>query len=262
MKFEEIRRKFKYALYIPRGITNKPKKVGAAISDLFCIRNNGGWETYFELINVPALIMGNYDVPNSGIELNFFDENGIHLKALELRYKSSRQTINICQLIKEHNLQSAKTFAIFHKNTNLALSADSFLAERGYVGYKRISDPIRGYVHGNLDSVAKMGKHIAAIGNLGVLKREYRVQHVLRGPANYEFFLINPTRKKVKVEFGCVSKFENRIEIKNIKSRGISQFNYSAKQGEDIYIYIKSKLYLGRPLVFRVLENSFDVFHG
>ena len=56
MNFKSLKRKAKYAFFIPRGITRTPKVDGSVISDLFCIRNDSGWKTYFELLNIEGLI--------------------------------------------------------------------------------------------------------------------------------------------------------------------------------------------------------------
>ena len=119
-------------------------------------------------------------------------------------------------------------------------------------------------MHGNLDSIALNQKEkLQPLGNKSFFKRKYLVQHVLTGPANYDFSITNPTDKYVKVKVKI--KLNNRwkkISTYKIPSRGIRFINVHVSSGENKLIKLVSKFYLGRPVVFRTTATSMDVFHG
>ena len=80
MNFKSLKRKVKYAFFIPRGVTKTPKVQGSVISDLFCIRNDSGWETHFELLNIEGLINGDNSADSkSEAEIVFLIVMGIRL---------------------------------------------------------------------------------------------------------------------------------------------------------------------------------------
>ena len=77
MEAKDLIRKFKYLLFIPRKVTRVPKNHESVISDLFCIRDDASWQTFFELLDVVSLIEGiSGGHPNEGVTMFFFDKNG------------------------------------------------------------------------------------------------------------------------------------------------------------------------------------------
>lgn len=252
------RKNFKKLIYVPNGLTKKPKSQTAVISDLFLIKN--GWETCFELLNIPALIYGNSDEFTDNIKITYFDSQGRVLgESNKIVNDCGRHTFDIDLELRAKKIKDASTFAVFHTGIN---HSQSILAERGYTGYKRDFDQIKGYVHGNLDSVSLENGQVKGVGKYGLVKRKYRVQHLFSGPAIYEVFLTNPTMKKMRVKF-IFSNGNKRIIQKNkINSLGICKFITELKELDTAGLEIESKLYLGRPVIFRINNLSFDVFHG
>jgi len=261
-----VKRKFKFGIFIPKKITLKPKSSKAVISDLFPIRNDVDWKTEFELLNIPGLINGNNKSNESHlVTFYFFDAFGDLLGNKRVTMNPvGRQTIKLDEILKSE-LSNAKTFSVFHnyENNNL-YSEGSFLAERGYTGYEYKNNGIKGYVHGNLDAVALSNNKIEAIGNMGFIPRTYTVQHKLIGPARYEFIFTNPTTKTVKIRPYLSSNGNKWVsqEFFKIKSLGRGSFTVDLDKVISFKIKFKSKLYLGRPVVFRLLSESMDVFHG
>lgn len=222
------------------------------------------WKTYFELLNVPGLIRGKYE-RNEDYEITivFFDPDGKELNRKHMKPgRDPRLSIPIDKNLYEE-INQAATFSIFHVTKLTTMLGGSYLAERGYTGYKRIDLPIRGYVHGNLDSIAFGSNGLQMIGNAGLLKKYYQIQHPFKGPALYELFIVNPTQKDLKINVqvrNTNSKWVN-YDTFHLKSRGSTKIPFKLDE-ETKFIRIKSKLYLGRPLVFRNTKNSMDVFHG
>ena len=194
----------------------------------------------------------------------FFSKDGIELGRRDIEISGlGRRTINLKDFLKD-GLRDSATFAVFHeRSSTVADLGESFMAERGYVGYKYKSVEVKGYVHGNLDAVSYSSGTIKKLGNFGFLRKTYFVQHLLTGPAYYDFVVTNPTSKKILVKpiievNGLIQKFEKNT----IPSLGCHTFRVKIQETEIGKIKFKSYLYLGRPVVFRVADNSFDVFHG
>ena len=103
-----------------------------------------------------------------------------------------------------------------------------------------------------------------AVGNSGLISRYYTVQHCLRGPAKYEFVFTNPTSRKVKIT-PRISYSPRKWLAGNffsINSLGSHTYVLDVKENEKAYVKFKSRLCLSRPVVFRISNNSMDVFHG
>ena len=181
LDIRKILTKFRYGLYIPRKITRKPKQVDSVISDLFPIKSNDGWSTYFESINVPGLIKGdNSNFASSEAIFFFFDRQGKNLgKVVSKVGLTSRHTIKLDKDFFS-DIEKASTFAVFHQKFRLDSPLNgSYLAERGYVGIQRNDIDFRGYVHGNLDALAYSEGEFQHLGNSGLISRYYQVQHPL-----------------------------------------------------------------------------------
>jgi len=262
--FPIIRRKAKFFIHIPKRVFKKPSESNAVTSDLFPIRNDSEWSTEFEFLNVPGLINGDNSLKHSAA-IYFFGADGVFLGQEVIDTNGNgRTTIQLDKfLIDERKL--AATFAVFHDRPELAFDLEgSFIAERGYAGYKFRDMSVKGYVHGNLDAVALAGQKIQKLGNSGLLKKSYLVQHPLRGPATYDFVLTNPTNKRVRIRpyISSQSKSWERKKDLFISPMGCALFQFEVSAKEILKIKFESKLYLGRPVVFRKTDISMDVFHG
>lgn len=266
MKFKKFLEKAKYLIWIPKNISSLPTLERATISDIFPLRQMNGWETHFELLDTPGLISGDNSNPNGRTaQLVFFDDAGSKLgeELIEIP-RTGRKTVKL-DLFFSSFVSKASAFAVFHGESDESVDLkDSFLAERGYTGYSRIGCEIRGYVHGNIDAIASREGKIQPIGNYGLLPRNYNVQHPLRGPATYEFFISNPTPRTalVKVSHGNVKEGWEEVESFLLKSRGSKIFCIEKSDDEATFVRLRSHLYLCRPVVFRITERGFDVFHG
>jgi hypothetical protein len=266
LNYQDLLRKIKYGIWIPKRITRKPKRTDAVISDLFPLRSDSRWDTYFELLNVSGLVSGDSSViEGKRARFVFFNKEGIKLSEKSIPIpKFGRMTVNLNEDFDPLISQSS-TFAVFHDYSEVQLDiGDSYLAERGYTGYSRKDSKIRGYVHGNFDSVAYSQGEIQAIGNKGFLPRLYTVQHPLRGPATYEFFLSNPTPKStfIQVLHGNEGSGWKEEKTFTLPSMGSQIFKVEKTDDSPSFVRVRSKLYLGRPVVFRLTPHGFDVFHG
>jgi len=266
MNKRNFMRKTKYAIWIPRKINRKPKGRASVISDLFPLRSDSNWQTHFELLNVAGLISGDNSLTQRRMaRFVLFNCEGEKLAEKMIPIpKSGRQTVNLDSGFHASILE-ASAFAVFHEYSEPELEiGNSFLAERGYTGYSRKHAKIRAYVHGNLDSIAFCQGEIQAIGNRGLFPRHYTVQHPLRGPAIYEFYLSNPTPHSVSIKIQHCEVGGTWKGIKHFKLRSMGNriLRIEKKDDSPSFIRIRSRLYLGRPVVFRLTDQGFDVFHG
>lgn len=262
-QIKKLIRYVKFILFIPRKVTKSPDNPNSVISDLFPIRNGYGWRTQFELLNVPALISGTSTSENSKVLFCFFDKDGREVARENISIGSNaRNSISIPDDFK--NIDNAATFSVFHSKLDEQILGSSNIAERGYCGYEFNNLEVRGYVHGNLDSVAlKEDGTVETLGNIGLFPRKYLVQHVMKGPATYEFTLTNPSAKTVKVKVKVTNSKKWKLKEKLvIPSRGIRILSFPISKHQNQKIKFVSRFYLGRPVVFRTTEGSMDVFHG
>lgn len=242
--------------------------VDAVISDLFVLRIEDGWETYFECLQFDALLNPNEEIELQTVIFCFYSKAGQFITERKLTLpREIKSTINLNQFVEDLSLKEDCLFAIFHPQKKYWIRQhDSFLAERGYIGYanKRLGS-IKGFVHGNLDAIARSDSKRTdfLLGNYSFFKKEYRLQHLLEDGNKYELYLINPT--SVKQTYNIVEQTkqnENKTRI-TLPPRGIYKHVKTVDKKEDITsIIIQSKLYLARPVVFKIMSSSFDVFHG
>lgn len=260
----KISRKIKFGINIPLKVFKRPSGRESVTSDLFPIRNDENWSTEFEFLNLPGLIEGNISKTHQAIMM-FFDKKGSKLGEEMIEISGvGRRTINIREFLTADR-RNAQTFAVFHKaDSDTNFLGESFMAERGYTGYKYKNMPTKGYVHGNLDAVSFAKNRIEKLGNYGFLRKIYRVQHLLTGPAEYDFIFTNPTNsQRVKIQPILETNGE-KINLNPIfiESLGCDSLTVIIRPNQIAQISFRSYLYLGRPVVFRRTLDSMDVFHG
>jgi hypothetical protein len=250
-------------------LTAIPNDPGAVISDLFPYRIEQGWNTYFELLNIPVLLDPNHGNQKNSVNFIFFDVNGTKNFELNLANEGIfRNTISIKDVLNKVGIFSNGTFACFHTGCPEWVQANSgFLAERGYSGYQnKLISLTRSYVHGNLDSIAKDKKGgLTMLGTSHWKNREYHLQHELTGPALYELAFVNTSKSKQKLIIDSISTVDERIkssEVIDVPSRGVHWWQREIESTSPLRIIINSHLNLARPIVFRSTVKSFDVFHG
>jgi hypothetical protein len=194
----------------------------------------------------------------------FFGSDGEVIKELQIPMDSTpRSTLRINDIIQDFPKVPA-TFALFHSEGESAeLRGESLIAERGYVGYEFKGLGVRGYVHGNLDAVAHSINGLEPLGNSGIFNRMYTVQHLLFGAGIYEFAFTNPTRKSQRISMEVSNEPNKWIKRSDLFLKPLGSGIFEIEDfGSRSLVRFKSKLYLGRPIVFRTTPTSLDVFHG
>ena len=261
-----VKRKIILTLFFRKGMYKYPSGASAVTSDLFPIKNDELFKTEFELLDVSGLIAGdNNRIESDLVDIYFYNALGNLLGTRKVEMKNTgRKTIKMVDLLNS-SLKAAATFSVFHPTIlGKVEMPGSYLAERGYTGYEYQNLGVKGYVHGNIDAVALVKGEVQPLGNSGMIPRYYTVQHCLRGPAKYEFVFTNPTAKKIKIIPNISINNKKWLAKKSftMNSLGSHTFTVDIKENEKAYVRFKSKWYLGRPVVFRISNDSMDVFHG
>lgn len=245
-------------------LTRKPAIAGAPVSDLFVWRINEDWETFFELTDLPALFLGR-DTSAVHVTLVFFDKAGQpFLEKTAQITPGRRNTLALSQLIGS-GFGSYGTFSVFHTHSPQCLQGlGSHISERGYVSYCYRDAPLRAYVHGNMDAVARLpDKSLQLLGGVSIRLREYNLQYSMGTNGYYELFLVNstPTMRRINclaLSSSCKLLLSEAVEL---SPRGSHLFR-AAPQREQLRIVIRSRLIMARPLVFHIQNSTMDVFHG
>lgn len=249
-------------------ITKAPERK-SVVSDLFIFRINGNWETHFELLNIQHVMSpGDKTTTSNKAIVFFFNKDGelINNKEVETSVEM-KKSININKLAKDLKIEEDGLFSVFHyQPPEWFQKHNSFLAERGYTGYiNPQKGKIKSFVHGNLDSISlNQNNKTKLLGEVSFKQKEYHLQHLLEDDKMYELFIINPSNKPVTVKVIEKKEFMILKEEKLILPAGGFRKFVKSIYNSNSYsrIIIKSKLYLARPVVFKHMESSFDVFHG
>ena len=246
-------------------ITKIPK-AKSSVSDLFILRIENNWDTYFECLHFYSLFDPKNIINLQEVEFCFYNKSGYFMGKKNIVLKSNfKNTVNISNLAKSLGITRDGTFAVFHKYKELWFSeSNSFPAERGYVGYCNPTiGPIKSFIHGNLDAISKNNKNCkySLLGNYSFFKKQYRLQNLLKAEFKYELFLVNSSSVNQKISI--IEKNTKTIKKKNSILPRNGFFKYDKHiQNKDVNIEIHSKLYMARPVVFKLMNSSFDVYHG
>lgn len=259
--FEKLRRS---VWSYKQPLTRQPFAADAPVSDLFVWRNSDEWETFFELTDLPGLF-ADFDAAKRCVTFVFFNANGqIFLEKIIDVMPARRNTVALSELIGNTHGEMG-SFAVFHTHTPPILQAlGSHLAERGYVSYRYQSAPLRAYVHGNLDAIARLpDKRLQLLGGQGVRRRAYYLQHALSKDGIYELGIVNPTSKKQIVACQSLSAAGKLLntQVVELLPCGGQLFRVIAEDDHQ-RVVMRSHLIMARPLVFQIQNQKMDVFHG
>ncbi len=245
-------------------LTLVPAIAGAPVSDLFLWRNSAEWETFFELTDLPALFAGP-DSAGRYVTLVFFDAAGQPFIKKTVEISPGRRITLALSAIIGSDHGPVGTFSVFHTHTPESLQAlGSHLAERGYVSYRYRCAPLRAYVHGNLDAIALLpDQSLQLLGGQSVRCREFHLQHALGMQGYYELGIVNPTPNKQRVVCRTLYVNGKLIDLQSVDlaPRGSHLFRATTQHTQQ-RIVISSRLVMARPLVYRIQNQTMDVFHG
>lgn len=245
-------------------LTRLPAIAGAPVSDLFVWRNSDEWETFFELTDLPALFAGP-DSAGGHVILVLFDAAGRPLREQTIEITPGRRNTLALSGIIGSESGPVGAFSVFHSHTPQRLQClGSHLAERGYVSYRYRGAPLRAYVHGNLDAIARLpDQSLQLLGGQSFRRREYNLQHALGTQGYYELGIVNPTPKKQRIDCRTLSASGELLgsQTVDLLPRGSHLFRVAPEDAQQ-RIIMSSRLVMARPLVFHIQNQTMDLFHG
>lgn len=248
-------------------ITKRPI-TGSVVSDLFPLRIEDRWNTFFELLNYDQILNPEKDnIKNSSVELKFYNKKGHFLKSYSIKNsKRLKNTLNLKKIANQIGIKLDGSFAVFHQHNNLWISEKgSFIAERGYIGFenKKFGN-IKSFIHGNLDAISQQrNSKEVLLGNSSFLNKEYYLQHELSYDFSYELFWVNSTNRLEQFQITELRGKEKKSTTFKIPAGGIKSLIIGQnKKQEKTQVIIRSQLYMARPVIFKYMDSSFDVFHG
>jgi hypothetical protein len=245
-------------------LTRVPAIAGAPVSDLFIWRNSDEWESFFELTDLPALFAGPDNVGGHAT-LVFFDAAGQPFLEHTVEITRCRRNTLVLSDIIGKKRGSVGTFCVFHPYTPQCLqSLGSHIAERGYVSYRYLGAPLRAYVHGNMDAIARLpDRSLQLLGGQSIRRREYNLHLSLCTHGYYELAFVNPTPNTQRIVCRTLSLSGKLIfsQTAHLSPRGSHLFIVVTEYAQQ-RIVISSRLIMARPLVFVNQNQTIDVFHG
>ena len=279
--------KAKRLLSKPKGLLELPYKLWqpltpplqstpgtAVVSDLFLWRTDGCWDIYFYFSDLRHILdpVGSTEVGRGSF--CFFDCEGSCIGVIDLDYyESLGDLVSISDMLSKLSVSSGTygTFAVFHHldrqrdEALLGILGDARLAERGYLALREGKTSLLKYVHGNYDAVLRgAGGKIKLLSGRGWFKRNYRCQHMVTAEKEFEYFLVNPSTKPLRVEIYVSILMREMVEYDNLylKPGGCFLARFSNNYQQPVNLIFRSNLVMLRPIVFEKVGDEWDVFHG
>jgi len=238
---------------------------GASVSDLFLWRLGEQWATEFPLGNISSLCF-----PKSPQEevvlVRFFNAAGQFLKDWETVIAPfEERTLNINDQLSGVTNDVFGTFCVFHtpKQKNYFTTRLINISDRGYVSYRRTTDQLSSYTHGNtyvLSRDCENSNETHFVRYASWRKHTYNLQTTLDDAVQTEVFISNPTKKRQAVTitqfFPDFQTTDTTVTLGPLESCLFTVEKLTRR------IALSSRVFMLRPLVFKTYENGFDVFHG
>lgn len=246
-------------------LTKKPRSLESVVSDLFIWRKSREFATYFDVINTAKLFA--QDAPNSWyVNIVIFDRFGKQMNCFPVQTREvDKITIDLSQAIKNID-QEYGTFSVFRSETPESVkNQESYITERGYTSYRYKDSPLRSYVHGNYDAIAKPPENYVyeMVGGSSFFRRKYFLQHYFFTDYRYELFFVNPTNRRQRIDVYVIDK-GNKCNSKStfyLDPRE-STIHEVIPVGQKSRVVLSSNMVMCRPVIFRFRNNKLDVYHG
>lgn len=241
-----------------------PSVRDSVVSDLFIWRKSRTFKTCFELTSIPSLFDENTNYDRS-VVIFFFDSEGNKISEHNLSIEPhTRRTLDLCSILPD-GCGSHGSFSVFHSHIpDFVRSSDSFVSERGYVGYSYKSSDVVSYAHGNFDAIAySNNSYLQMLGRQSFRHRAYHLQYILNPQFRYDIIIVNPTNSQQPICCDVLSLSGQLMHTlkASLNARASHCFRISPEL-DNFKVVLRSRLVMARPLVFRLSESSLDVFHG
>ncbi len=256
----------KFSLFIRNSLnirpvdTYYPNYEKACVSDFFYWVFDNNFNTKFMLTNISSHIMPSLPQEDN-VKFIVYDHNGNILKQFNILLLPN-ETKEI--IFSDLNIKGYGSFFVFHEFSRLNNLSNygSFIAERGYVGYKK-NDGVWNFMHGNYNACYLNKKNkIKSIISKSFFNQFYYPQVSFKDTDRFKIIINNPTKSQTKVDIECYNNKKNSIKLKNAVINSFSTYIFKFDSIDIDYIVIKSKILFCRPLIFKEYKTYFDIFHG
>ena len=239
--------------------SNYPYNAYSTISDYFYWRKDNEFDTKFMLTNLSSQIFPDKNEVDY-VQFFIFNNNGILIKKIEINlepFETKEVQFNLL------NVEGYGSFFAFHhfESLNIIIKSETFLAERGYVGYK-LNSGVWNFVHGNkFASYIDDNKNLKSIEATTLRNVSYIPQVTFNDCKNSSVILNNPSDKHVNYK---LSFLDEKNQIIGEKIETIPKFGtiVSKLSNKTTYLKLNSNLMLSRPIILKNYNTYFDVFHG
>jgi len=247
----------------------RPLSKKAAISDLFPWRSDDLFDTRFDLMNIPSLVIPE-GPPTDIVTLVFFNSEGEEvLRHIQKLKPFENKKIIFRDLFNNTNgLSGQGTFACFHFAEGLeeCRKEGCYIVERQYVSYSKKNDNFLNYVHGNTYGLFKLPNkdEIRSLISKKTKNQIFRPQCRLDDCDKFELIYTNPSSKKEQILIRLLSEDGEEIQKREqiISSRGMHIFKFDNHLRKLSLVENHSRIWSWRPIIFKYYESYFDVLHG
>jgi hypothetical protein len=244
----------------------RPLRMEESISDLFLWRVDDTWETQYELMNLPSLLVpGKTAVDNVTMIIYDAYGNDISRNIIKLNPFESKKIL-IRSLLK--GVTGQGTFGCFHSTDSMGevQKAGCYLVDRQYVSYSWKDDIFFNYVHGNIYGLSKLATENKARSLVPMQRKTqiYKPQLRFDDCDSFELIYSNPAEETLELLVRLFDENWNEIERRDsfIPSRGLEVLKFENSSRKLVLVENQSQIGLCRPIIFKHYESFFDVFHG
>ena len=244
----------------------RPLRMLESISDLFLWRVDDTWETQYEIMNLPSLLVPDKTAIDS-VTIIIYDARGneISRSIIKLNPFESKKIL-IRSLLK--GVTGQGTFGCFHSADSMdeIQKAGCYLVDRQYVSYSWKDDIFLNYAHGNIYGLSKLATENKARSLVPMQRKTqiYRPQLRFDDCDKFELIYLNPAEEPLELLVRLFDDNWKELERRDslIPARGLEVLEFDNHSRELVLVENQSKIGLCRPIIFKHYESFFDVLHG
>ena len=237
------------------------------VSDLFPWIVKDSIDTHFQSHDIASLFSPSIINRSASCLFVIFDPLGTEILRTLINVQSLyKNPISIASLLRTSSFEFG-TFSIFHStNPECLVDSSSVLTDRGYLFFTQRYSDFRHYVHGNFDAVTLNSSGIILpVGGSSFLDRTYNFQHLFENGFTYDLFFVNPTSSYQDINIlessSCNASDLFCIDNFSLPPRGSFIYTY-APSHSCTFLAFRSKIVLCRPICFKRVGSTLDVFHA
>lgn len=191
-------------------VTIHPFSSKETLSEIFPWREDETWQSRFEISNVPSLIFPD-EALSDQVTVIAFCADGSEIAHHEMNLAPFETwPYLLADLVGDDNY-TVGTFSVFHHLPQAEARLGEkgiFMAERGYVSFKRREDALREFIHGNLLSLSKVSGQstLGFFHGCRTRTEPYRLQLDMSDCRSFELTFTNPLPKPQQIQLMYLPK--------------------------------------------------------